>query len=514
MLKKSLALLLTLCMVLALVPVNVFAAETTGYDTIQIPAELPEGKAVSVDGRITNGDGYHAYGVIANNVFTAIAENSTSQNYAMSDVAKALVAAQTHTYYFAQDDANYYFGIKLDRKSVNVDGYNYFTSQQTVDFKFGFDVDKPDSYVTVSLPIKNNATLASTGGLTITGKSAAYFCTEPAYANGPAFDYVSVYGAGRVTDNRTLAEGSTIGGTGTTTIAGASVFTYEMAITKASVKTILGEGSTAPSSIYFQASSTGARYASMNDLNLSGMLGCDSFDATFNLGAQNKPAVVEFIDVADGHEHNYVENPIDDYLVNKGSWANPVGGSYYYPVNPTAKLKCGEAAEYYKSCSICRAAGTEKFYGEEKAHSYVMRGDIVSSEITACNAANKSRIEYEYKCAWCDETEVLPWGDYTHKYVNSTVKINQRSYATCSLCNDYALVQRCAVGNHATTNTKYDPVIVEIPATCTTPAVTLYQCTAYLSYSYCTQTKTEKTAEALGHNAVLEKEYDASLLTR
>ena len=527
MFKKSLALLLTLVMVLSLAPVSAFAAETTSYDTVQLPATLPEiikngvpKREIVMDGYITQGDSYHAFGVIGNNVFKEIAQNSTDQNYTMNDVGRALIAALTNTYYFAQDDTNYYFGIKVDRKSVNVGGYNYFISTQTIDLNFGFGTNDPTKYVKVSIPVKHSTVATSSNSdLAITsGTGVSYFCTEPAYSNGSIFrdaaDY-KTYFLRAASDNRSTAEGSVIGvSSAANSILGASVFTYEFSITKALVKTILGlgESDSAPSSIYFQASSSGIRYGSMNDLSLASMISKDSIDATFNLGTTNAPAKVEFTDVAANHEHNYVENPIDSFLVNKAALTSG-GSGYYYHINPTSNkvLKCGDKAEYYKSCSICRTAGTEKFFGAAKAHSYVMRGDVVTTEITACDAEKPSRITYEYKCAWCDDTKVLPLGDYAHDYETTGATLWGRSYKTCQnqACGKVALVQNCSdahtPGSGAFTNT------ASVSATCTNPATTLYICTSSKSSSYCAYAATVKAADANGHTAVIENTYDVSL---
>ena len=98
MLKKSLALLLTLVMVLSLAPISAFAAETTGYDTVQIPTTFPSDKTgITIDGNITNGDAYHAYGVIANKTVT---DYTTNKNKAMKNVGEALLGAQIYTYFF------------------------------------------------------------------------------------------------------------------------------------------------------------------------------------------------------------------------------------------------------------------------------------------------------------------------------------------------------------------------------------------------------------------------------
>ena len=540
MFKKSLAILLTLVMVLSLAPVSAFAVETTtSYNTVQIPAKLP--KAVSLDGYITQGDGYHSFGVVADNALTAIAENSTSKNYAMADVVEALNDAQTFTYFFAQDDTNYYFGIKLDRKSVNVDGYNYFSSQQDLTFKLGFDVNNPDTSVTINLPVRNNVSVGTSGhnlkvsdatikagftcGVT-SGKALSFFATEPTYynsyiaangaENGPGVWSAEMYPDRVKADTRTVAEGTVIGlSAARSAVIGASVFTYEFSISKASVESYL-KGS-APSSIYFSAAST-TRYGSMNDLSLATMAGADSFDSTYS-------ANIQFVSVdASNCEHTYVNNPIDSFLVNKSNWVSNAG--YYGAVSPTtnnvvgSRLKCGQAAEYYKSCSKCRAAGTETFVGEVKQHSFVMRGDVVTTEITACNAANKSRITYEYKCAWCDEVAVLPLGDYIHNYevTGSTIN-NSRKYSTCEDCGKeylwHAVCANTTDGQHTLDTENYR--ITNIEATCTAPAVTVYECKDFAKMangtitSYCSYVETVKTSDPISHNAVIQNEYDVSL---
>ena len=534
MLKKSLALLMTLCMVIALAPVSAFAVEPTSYNTVQIPAKLPG--AVSLDGYITQGDGYHSFGIVADNVLTDIAENSKSKNYAMADVAEALNDAQTFTYFFAQDDTKYYFGIKLDRKSVNVNGYNYFSSQQDLTFNFGFGSD--DNPVTINLPVRNNVSVGTSahnlkvsdatikGGFTCgvtSGKALSFFATEPTYynayiaangaENGPGVWSAEMYSDRVKTDTRTVAEGTVIGlSAARAGIIGASVFTYEFSITKDSVKDYL-KATEAPSSIYFSAAST-TRYGSMNDLSLATMAGADSFDSTYS-------ANIQFVSVdASNCEHTYVNNPIDSFLVNKSNWVSNAG--YYGAVSPTtnnvvaSRLRCGQAAEYYKSCSKCRTAGTDTFYGETKAHSFVVRGDIVSSEITACNVENPSRITYEYKCAWCDETKVLPLGDYIHNYEISDNKIqySNRYYAKCDCNGDgevdsFAAVFTCTSNHEIGTDTFKRTT--DIAATCTTPAVTAYECAATKENAYCQYVATVKTADANGHTAVIEDTYDVSL---
>ena len=556
MLKKSLALLLTLVMVLSLAPVSAFAAETTSYDTVQLPATLP--KAVSLDGYITQGDGYHSFGIIATNHLDYLSINgySKSRNYAMLDVAEALLAAQTQTYFFAQDNDNYYFGVKIDRKSVNVDGYNYYTSQQNMTFNIGF---KEDSYITVTLPLRadvevgtsetvnlkasdseiqkglkrgalkvvNGESVPSTDSKANGGAVKTFFSAEPTYnitGAGGAGVWSAPYSDRVKTDVRNYKEGLTIGVTGKNQMVGATVFTYEFSITKESVKTYLG-ATEAPSSIYFSASSTDIRYGSMNDLTLATMSGVDCFDATFTLGSNNAPTKVTFEDPEADHEHEYVENPIDSFLVNKANW---VAGSYYHAVHPTSNmtanssLRCGQAPEYYVSCSICRAAGTDTFYGEVKQHSFVIRGDIVSSEITACDAENPSRLTYEYKCAWCDETAELPLGDYIHNYKDlgkTVLNYTNRYYSECANANcvylktkgepKLAAWYKCTSTHEIGTATFGRTT--DIAATCTTPAVTVYECAANKNSSYCQYTVTKTTDAAKGHTADLEKTYDVSV---